>query len=131
MKNFVMYHNPDAMGSDVESMPGLSIVTDKEPKDIYESRVWLLTGRGSPRKYFLRSWFMVDQIEPEPTGKFKSKLSGKSGKVFDPMIELNQEPWFLDFLRSQGSFAFGFQAIKDERFVRGLENTAGLKRAEG
>ena len=127
MKDFVMYHNPDAMGIEVESMPGLSIVTDKEPKGIEGSRIWLLTGRGSPRRYFLRSWFIVDRIEPEPTGRFKSKLSGTSGKVFDPMIELNQEPWFADFVRSQGRFAFGFQAIKEERFVKGLKRVARLE----
>lgn len=129
MKDFVVYHNPDSMGVDVRSMDALSIVTDKKIRDVQDSRVWLLTGKGSPRVFLLRSYFIVDRIENNTEG-FQTKLSAKKGRVFDPMVEMNQEGWFDDFKKSQGNFAFGLQRIKEDRFVRGLEGLAGEKRRE-
>lgn len=132
MADFVMYHNPEKMSVDVEAMPAFSIVTNKEPKDVCGSRVWLLTGRGSPRKYYLRSYFTVDRHEQNRTPEFKTLLSGNSGKAFNPMIELNEEPWFEDFKRSQQNFRLGFQLIKEDRFIHGLELLAAQRKsAEG
>lgn len=122
MKDFIVYHNPDSMGVDVKDVDALSIVSDKKVGDLYGSRVWLLTGQGSPRTFLLRSYFIVDHIERGAAAGFETKLSGKSGKIFDPMIELNAEEWFEGLKRSQGNFAFGLQRIKEERFILGLKN---------
>ena len=123
MKDFVVYHNPDSMGKDVRSVGALSIVTNKPVDEVKGDRVGLLTGEGVPRSYFLRSWFIIDDVQTNVEG-FKTKLSGEKGKVFEPMVELNREEWFKDFKRSQGNFSLGLQRIKDERFIRGLESLA-------
>jgi hypothetical protein len=122
MKDFAVYHNPDVMGLSVEKIDGLSIVTDKKVSDMQGHRVWLMTGEGRPRTFLLRSYFIVDRFEIGDG--YQTKLSGKDGRVFDPMLELNKEEWFDDFKRSQGNFAFGLQRIKDEEFIRGLEALA-------
>lgn len=114
------------MGVDVETMDALSVVTDKKVGDLHGARVWLLTGRGTPRTFLLRSCFIVDRIESPSSDGFKTKLLGEFGKIFDPMIELNAEEWFEDFKRCQGNFAFGLQRIKEERFIRGLEAVASM-----
>ena len=124
MKDFVVYHNPEAMGVDVEAVDAFSIVTDKTSVDPRGIRVWLLSGRGRPRMFVLRSWFIVDSAEAGSGNGYKTKLSGKSGEVFDPVIELNNEPWFHDFKQNQGNFAFGFNAIKEDRFIKALETVA-------
>jgi|SRR6478609_321102 len=124
MKDFVVYHNPDVMGQSVEQVDGLSIVTDKKVSDMQGNRVWLMTGEGTPRTFLLRSYFIVDRFEIGDG--YKTKLSGKDGKVFEPMLELNAQEWFDDFKNSQGNFAFGLQRIKNEQFIRGLEDLAGV-----
>ena len=121
MKDFLVYHNPDVMGVDVTNMSPLAIVTNKPvTDDVIGNRVWLLTASGRPRTFLLRSYFFVDQVDNNVDG-FLTKLSGASGKVFDPMIELNNEQWFRDLKKSQGNFAFGLQRIQEERFILGLE----------
>jgi hypothetical protein len=117
------------MDGDVESVDALSIVTDKRIADPYGDRVWLLSGRGNPRTFVLRSWFVVDSVESGANDGYETKLAGKSGEVFDPVIELNREPWFEDFKREQGNFGFGFNRIKD-RFAKALEEVAKLRRGQ-
>ena len=127
MKDFLVYHNPDAMGVDVTKVNPLAIVTNKPvTDDVLGNRVWLLTASGKPRTFLLRSYFIVDQVETNVDG-FQTKLSGATGRAFDPMIGLNHEKWFGDLKKSQGNFAFGLQRIQDERFIRGLEQLAGLR----
>jgi hypothetical protein len=126
MKNFLVYHNPDKMHCEVTEVHALEIVTNRPaPRDAIGSRVWLITGRGRPRTFLLRSWFIVDKAG-EADGEFKTKLSGTQGKVFEPMIELNQEEWLDDLKRQQRNFASGLQSITNEQVVRGLKGVAGL-----
>ena len=124
MKDFIVYHNPEKMRADVQEVNALSIVTNKTPVDPSGCRIWLMSGRGRPRTFVLRSWFIVDSVEAGRGDGYKTKLSGKSGEVFDPVIELNDEPWFHDFKQNQGNFAFGFNAINEDRFVKALETVA-------
>jgi 5-methylcytosine-specific restriction enzyme A len=125
MRDFVVYHNPDSMGQVVSEGSGFSAVTDKNVGDIFGDRVWLLTGEGSPRKFYVRSYFTVDKLEPGSGQGFITRISGETGEVFDPMIEIGTEDWFVDFRKQQGNFAFGFQPINDFRFVAGLEKAVG------
>lgn len=127
MKDFLVYHNPDSMGVDVRKVDPFAIVTNKPvTDDIIGSRVWLLTASGRPRIFLLRSFFIVDQVDAN-VARFQTKLSAASGKVFDPMIELNNEQWFRDLKKSQGNFAFGLQRIQEKRFVLGLEQLAASR----
>jgi len=128
VRDFVVYHNPEKMGGDVERVDALSIVTNKRIADPSGDRVWLLSGRGNPRTYVLRSWFIVDSVESGSADGYETKLSGK-GEVFDPVIELNGEPWFEDFKREQGNFSFGLNRIND-RFAKLLEELAAHSKGE-
>lgn len=125
MKDFVVYHNPDSMGVDVRIVNPFVIVTNKPAgNDVVGRRVWLLTGEGRPRSFFLRSYFIVDQVETGVEG-FQTKLSGSNGRVYEPMIELDQQNWFDELKKTQGNFAFGVQPISDGRVIRGLEDVSG------
>lgn len=127
MKDFLVYHNPDAMKVDVTKVNAFAIVTNKPvTEDVIGNRVWLLTGTGRPRTFLLRSYFIVDQIEANVDG-FKTKLSGTTGRVFEPMIDLTNEEWFEELKKSQGNFAFGLQSVTDEKIVGRLERFANLR----
>jgi len=121
MKDYIVYHNPDVMGVEVTNADGRSVVTNKKVGDVRGSRIWLLTGQGSPRSFSLRSYFIVEEIESGIGDGFETRLSGVTGEVFDPMLPLNDEVWFDDFKQSQGNFGFGFQTVSEARFIQGFE----------
>ena len=122
MKDFVVYHNPDVFPVGIMDVDPLAAFTNKPVSDIRGSRVWVLAGSGAPRTYFIRSYFLVEEIGSGAELGFKTKLSGSTGKAFDPMIELSDDEWFVDFKRTLGNFAFGLQSVTDARFIEGLEN---------
>jgi hypothetical protein len=132
MPEFVVYHSPDRMGYSADTVPGFSILTNKNVPSVVGSRVWLLTGEGTPRTYYLRGHFT-------PTRRTRTEESGFAWLVEGPRSSgvklprhrwaaLNDTPWFEDFRRAQGSFAFGLQAVRETRFVRGL--ATALRRAQ-
>lgn len=57
MADFVVYHSPDRMGYSADTVRGFSILTNKNVPSVVGSRVWLLTGEGTPRTYYLRGHF--------------------------------------------------------------------------
>jgi hypothetical protein len=127
MKDYVVYHNPDKMGGPVTSLDACMILTKKsvKEKEIIGSRVWLITGEGTPRTYFLRSWFIVDAALSGTDHGFKTKLIGKECRIFDPMVILSEQGWFREFKRRQGNFSLGLQVITDRNSILGLER-AGI-----
>ena len=129
MKDFVVYHNPDAMGYPANEHPSLTVLTNKRvSEDVIGDRVWLLTGEGTPRKYYLCAWFFIDQVESGDDAGFVTCLEGTNGNKFDPMIPIENEEWFRDFRKGQGNFAFGFQPINNQETVERLENLAKLQK---
>jgi hypothetical protein len=122
MKDYVVYHNPDVMGHPATSVDPCRIVTNKTvTEEIIGSRVWLITGEGRPRAFFLRSCFMVDQVVSGTEHGFKTKLLGKHCRTFDPMVSLSDQAWFEEFKRTQSNFSFGLQAITDHDFILEFE----------
>ena len=121
MAEFICYHNPDSMGYPASEVRKYEIVTDKPVKNAMGSRVWLLTGEGHPRSFKLRGYFYVTDIEDAKEDGFETRLKGAEGRLFDPMLSLNDEEWFPALKKSQGNFAFGLQPLGEARFVRGLE----------
>lgn len=82
--------------------------------------VWLITGEGRPRKFTLRSTFIVQAVEKSDKPEFTARITGKEGHLFYPMLAIDSEPWFPQFKRKQGNFAFGFQPINDTTVKSGL-----------
>jgi hypothetical protein len=120
MQHFVVYHNPDVMGYPAIDVEQLAIYTNKRRSDAVGGRVWLITGEGTPRKYRLRSTFIVESVGGSEKPGFKARVTGREGRLFHPMPLLNTEAWFPQFLRKQGNFAFGFQPINDPVVEEGL-----------
>ena len=128
MKDFVVYHNPDSMGYPASGIESLAVVTNNKIGDVHGGKVWLITGEGRPRKYFLVCWFIVDTVSSACDSGFKTRVSGTEGEVFDPMIPLDSEAeWFQAFRKNQGGFAFGFRAIKGSETVERLQELANSR----
>ena len=81
MTHFVVYHNPETMGYRAENIDSLSIVTDKSANGIEGHRIWVLTGEGRPRTYYLCGWFTADRVAPDPSLRFKTMVTGSFGKM--------------------------------------------------
>ena len=120
MQHFVVYHNPDVMGDPALDVDRLAIYTNKRRTDAAGSRVWLISGVGKPSKYQLRSTFIVETVGASDKPQFGARITGREGHLFHPMPTLNDEPWFGQFLKKQGNFAFGFQPINDSAVEDGL-----------
>jgi Domain of unknown function (DUF3883) len=126
MRHFLVYHNPDAMGyslsEDSDEEPVFSIVTNKSVRTLLGNRIWLITGEGRPRKYYLYETFIVDAIDWDEEIPYTNIAKGTEGQHFRPMIRLDDQPWFDVFRRSQGNFAFGLQAIKNPLLINALSD---------
>ena len=121
MRNFVVYHNSDAMGYPAIDVGSLAIYTKKVRSDAVGGRIWLIAGEGRPRVYKLRATFIVDAVGVSDKIEFFAKVSGKEGHLFYPMPALNAASWFQQFRKKQGNFAFGFQPINDSTVEDGLQ----------
>ncbi|MBA3351214.1 MAG: hypothetical protein H0U23_02095 [Blastocatellia bacterium] len=125
MNDFLAYHNPEKMGERAIDLEVHAVLTKKEVPRIIGDRVWLVTGEGSPRKYYLCDWFIVDRIETIDDPYFRKRISGRAGNFIRPMRRLDEHEWFPDFKRSNGNFGLGFQPINEVRFIKALEKIAG------
>src|SRR5258708_7353942 len=128
MDHYVTYHNTDVMGylCDQTSTTPFSIVTDKSGSGLIGNNLWLISGEGKPRKYFLCSVFVVDDVGEDVASGYKHYAAGKSGIAFRPPIQLDKNTWFRGFLRSQQNFRFGLSQIKDPSYTTELERLAGV-----
>ena len=125
MKNFVVYHNPDSMGYPASAVFPMSIVTNKNFSDnILGSKIWLITGVGRPRKYYIAARFVAGKIERGEDEDWVTRITGHNGKRFKPIISINDCTWLRDFVRKMGNFAFGMQAITDKKIIKGLEDVS-------
>lgn len=126
--DYVVYHKAEKMGYSALDIDNLAIYTKRSTSGAKGSRIWLIAGEGSPRRYYLRATFLVGAVEPSDKAEFTSRVTGTDGQLLDPMPLLNNEAWFPSFVEEQGRFAFGFNRIRDAAVstaLRGilLENT--------
>lgn len=119
--DFVVYHNPDTMGREFGDEEGCvddpenGFYTDKQAEYAKGARVWMVTGTGHPREYFLCGCFRLERIEDGAEEGFQSLLSGYGVTLPSHLRpSLNHEAWFPDFLNRVGHFGLGFQRISDE-----------------
>ncbi len=115
MDDYVQYHNPDLIGTDVASVAEheeFAVGTNKTPPHgVLGSRVWLIGGRGRPRRYFLCYVFVADKIIDAPDDHFRYTVSGTQGTRFVPPRDLTDAPWFAPFLRFNANFSLGLRTI--------------------
>ena len=128
MRHYVTYHNTDIMGypCDQINVSPFSIVTDKPVSNLIGNKLWLISGEGKSREYFLCSVFVVDRVGEDKDSGYKNRAIGKRGAALRPPIQLDKSKWFGEFLRSQQNFRFGVSEIKDQSFITELERLASL-----
>lgn len=118
MKNYIQYHNSEAMDysiSDISKSDDFGISTNRSLKDIIGSRVWLIGGEGKPRKYYLCYQFIVDSVfDNGIDSDFKYSIDGVKGKHYNPAIELSGFLWFKSFLKSVQNFSLGLRELPIE-----------------
>ncbi len=124
MRDLVIYHNPDALGFPAEDLKDLRAVTKYANAGLEGDRVWVVTGEGRPRKYYLRSYFVVDKIDGFQDAN--AILQGLDGRVFDPMPDLSSFDWFNDLRTTQGNFRWGPRTIRSPHIIQGLEEVASI-----
>ena len=90
-------------------------------QNVCGSTIWLITAEGRPRQFYLVLNFVADVVESGEGEGFRTRIRGEHGHKFDPMIRIDDQPWFTEFKRQQGNFSFGFSSINDDRVVAGLE----------
>jgi hypothetical protein len=124
MSNYIVYHNPDQRGF-TANRSDFSILTNKTaPRDVCGSTIWLITGEGKPRQFFLALKFVADEVQSGEDEGFRTRISGEHGQRFDPMVRLDGETWFAEFKRQRANFSLGFGEIKDPEIIAGLERLA-------
>jgi hypothetical protein len=127
MEHYVQYRNPARVGAACQEGIGgaLSIGTNKGlVRHVVGHKVWLICGQGQPRRYFLRHWFVVDEVGPEDEDSaFRFYAQGQVGHWFQPPLPLDGLPWFYEFRRLQSNFSFGLNRISAP-FVAELEKLA-------
>ena len=106
------------------SQKNFGIVTDKFFRSLVGATVWLVTGKGRPRHYFLCSTFTVDKVECDNAGRFRNRVSGSVGRDLDPFVEIGEMPWFPELLKVTGNFGLGLPPITNKTIIRGLQDVA-------
>lgn len=118
MRDFVQYHNPDQYGQFDPSEKEFRIFTRKSVDDLVGNRVWLVSRRGDPPEYILCMTFVAERVDEGPPLKYFAEAS--QGRMFDPPVRIDHEPWFERLRKVTGNFHFGPQPINDEEVVQGL-----------
>lgn len=100
-KHFVQYHKTDEYGPPDNRLQGFGIETDKSVDNLHGNTVWLISGEGSPKKYFLECNFIVNKVgelgkEDHP----KHFARGEKGVRPRHHIPLNDYPWFPELKKS-------------------------------
>ncbi|HEY6332642.1 MAG TPA: DUF3883 domain-containing protein [Blastocatellia bacterium] len=126
--HFIAYHNTDTFGpvgqSGNASGGPFLVLTNKRLSNVPESRVWLVSGEGKPRRYFLCSSFVVDETGPSKRPGFKHFVKGK-GVRFEPPIELTRLGWFRELLKAHQNFSLGLRKVSSAAFVGEMEKLLG------
>ena len=119
--HYVQYRNPALVGGNCREGIGgdFAVGTNKGlVRQLPGNKVWLICGQGRPRRYFLRHWFIVDEVgevseagEDGRDGLFRFDAQGRIGRWFQPPRRLDGLLWFHEFRRVQSNFSFGLNPI--------------------
>lgn len=123
MKHYLIYHNPAKMGYSLNTVKDFIAFTNRNVSDEnIGSKVWLITGEGKPKEYFLKMYFIIEEIKSGAEKNFKTKLIGKNanGKILPTMKQIDNLSWFNDFRKQMANFR-GFAEIKHQMFIDELE----------
>jgi hypothetical protein len=118
MKHFLQYQSPDRL-IEQKHVPGKGvfwIITRKKLNDLIGNCIWLIEGDGVPRSYFLKQVFIAEQVEIIEDEYFYFRITGRNGRLFQPLIELTNYPWFKDMKLHLGNFSLGLSGLRSEYY---------------
>jgi hypothetical protein len=103
----------------------LSAICARRYQGAEGKRIWLVTGRDSPRRYYLAGWFLVDKVDPVVYQDGAEDFRYWAGAThvatrFYHLVEVGTEPWFKDFRRACANFAT-MQHVRDIGLIKHLE----------
>ena len=110
---FVGYHNRPKMGYPLEDVQGFAMLTSKSPFHLKGHHIWVVEGLGSPRQYYVRQRFLVDDVEASIVDGFDYRFYGTQGVKFDSDVSLRTFDWFSDFMKTVGNFGIGAQVLSE------------------
>ncbi len=124
----ICYHNPEKMETEIWEVGGdgeFGAYCARRYSGAEGKRVWFVTGRDRPRRYYLGGWFRVDtvkEIHPEPgvTDHIYRGRSGEVGRSLEGLVEIGRASWFKDLQRACANFAT-MQHVRDVRLLKRLE----------
>ena len=133
VEHYLGYHTAGTMSYEFDDAQQFTLVTSNatEADDVSNSRdpskngfIWVIEGykQGSQKYYYLREVFRPtkkfeaaeDKHYAGAKKKFYYTLSGE-GLDFERKFLLNDEPWFLEFKKRNGNFAFGLRVLADDQ----------------
>jgi hypothetical protein len=119
--HFVAYHNIDERGSQLWRGGNGAFETNKSSLPRKGDVLWCFEGEGRPKRFTLVKRGVVTQTTKPANGP--SLVHYRTSRPIEA-AEVNSLPWFPKLFRSQGSFGFGLNAIKDPDIVDQLEDYA-------
>ena len=95
--HYVQYHKTDKYGPPLIS-GNTFVLTKKTTDGVHGCTVWLISGEGTPKRYFLEYYFVVDQVSETTTDDpdFNFVVRGKRGKTVRPRVALDEYAWFQE-----------------------------------
>jgi len=111
------------MGYPCDEVEDFSIWTNKSVWNLPGNILWVISGEGKPRRYYLCGVFIVDDVgeEEDLTAGFKFYARGVQGTFFRPQIQIDKYPWFKEFLASQQNFSLGLREVKEGKYIKEFE----------
>jgi hypothetical protein len=140
-KNFIQYHKTDQHGPPGRNLRSFRVSTNKPVDNLHGHTLWLISGEGRPKEYFLECYFQVNRVGDYPEGEapFAHFAEGKEGFHFRPPLPLNNYAWFKSLRKSLMDFQAGLteisrtvadelhKLVKDRK--RDMEKKAAKKKA--
>ena len=126
--NFVGYHSTEGMGYKLKPSSPYFFLSRKSRNFLERaigSNVWMIGGTRDSRDcmiYHLVGRFMPSEIRNDQNDPSLHIVFGESGMALQPPVVLNDLDWFLELYRSQNRFSFGFNSIRGELIIAGLNS---------
>lgn len=120
----MQYHNVERQGPlHPDERP--AIFTAKSVQALLGDRIWLVSGEGRPRAYYLNGSFEVSELSSAAQeGEMNEAWGGDFDRWLEKPVRIDAEPWFEDLRRATGNFAFGLERINDARIIQGLRDAS-------
>jgi hypothetical protein len=127
--HYVAYHSVDERGWHIDSDGGRGCFeTNKSALPSKGDVLWCFEGEGTPKRYKLMMRGIVTRIKRQDG---EASLVYYRGPADFSPADVTSLPWFQRLAKSQGSFSFGLNIIRDlekvealERFVAGGDASA-------